>query len=89
LYHWSIFFLICGLVFSGGIFFLDRELNSTSSRPLFTVPYQSATDATPKAVPLQIPQGFSSASKVLKRLAQMDRSQYSSEQQYDTWAASA
>lgn len=88
-YGWLLFFLICGLVFSGSIVFLYRELNSISSSPLFMVPYQSATNTTPNAVPLQIPQGFSGASKALKRLAQMDPGQYSSVQQYHTWAPSA
>jgi hypothetical protein len=89
LYGWFLFFLICGLVFSGSVLFLYREVNSISSNSLFMVPYQSATDTTPNAVSPQIPQGFSGASKALKRLAQMDPSQYKSEQQYDTWAPSA
>ena len=89
LYGWFLFFLICGLVFSGSVVFLYRELNSISSNPLFMLQYQSAANSTPSAVNIQIPQGVSEASKALKRLAQMDSSQYESEQQYDTWAPSA
>jgi len=89
LYGWFLFFIICGLVFSGSVVFLYRELNSISSNPLFVLQYQSAANSTPSAVHIQIPQGVSGASKVLKRLAQMDSSQYESEQQYDTWAPSA
>src|SRR5437879_6380462 len=89
LYGWFLFFLICGLVFSGSVVFLYRELNSISSNPLFMLQYQSAANSTPSAVDIQIPQGVSGASKVLKRLAQMDSNQYESEQQYNTWAPSA
>jgi hypothetical protein len=89
LYGWFLFFLICGLVFSGSVVFLYRELNSISSNPLFMSQYQSAANSTPSAANIQIPQGVSGASKALKRLAQMDSSQYKSEQQYDTWAPSA
>lgn len=88
-YGWLLFFLVCGLVFSGSILFLYRQINSLASNPLFIDSYQSAANATPNAVPPQIPQGFSGASKALKRLAQMDPNQYSSEQQYGTWAPSA
>ncbi|HEY4033881.1 MAG TPA: cysteine peptidase family C39 domain-containing protein [Ktedonobacteraceae bacterium] len=88
-YGWFLFFLTCGLVFSGSVVFLYRELNSISSNPLFMLQYQSAANSTPTAAHIQIPQGVSGASKVLKRLAQMDASQYTSEQQYDTWAPSA
>ncbi len=88
-YGWLLFFLICILIFSGSIFFLDREFESISSKSSLIVPYQLATNNAPNAVPLQIPQGFSGASKALKRIAQMDSSQYSSMQQYETWAPSA
>jgi hypothetical protein len=83
---WLLFFLICGLIFCSSIFLLYRELNSISPEPLLIAPYQLATDTTPNAIP---PQGFSGASKALKRLAQMDPSQYSSKQQYEMWASSA
>ena len=88
-YGWLLFFLICGLVFSGSVVFLYRELNSISSNPLFMLQYQSAANSTPSTAHIQIPQGVSGASKALKRLAQMASSQYTSEQQYDTWAPSA
>ena len=87
--NWLLFFLICTLIFSGSVFLLYKELNSISAESLLMVPYQLATNTTPNILPPQIPQGFSGASKALKRLAQMDPNQYSSEQQYKMWAASA
>jgi ABC-type bacteriocin/lantibiotic exporter with double-glycine peptidase domain len=38
---------------------------------------------------IHLPQGIAGASKALKRLAQLDPNQYSSEQEYSLWAASA
>jgi hypothetical protein len=86
---WLLFFLICTLTFSGGLFLLYKELNSTSAKSLLMAPYQLAANTTPNVLPPQIPQGFSGASKALKRLAQMDPNQYSSEQQHEMWASSA
>ncbi len=43
----------------------------------------------PYTLPRQLPQGVGGASKAIKRLAQLDSSQYSSEQEYNVWSGSA
>ncbi len=81
--------LAAGLIFGASCLFLYREGYFMVSSPHFLLPYQGGSTTTSHAINFQIPHGVGGASKALNRLAQMDRSQYSSEQQYDLWAPSA
>jgi len=88
-YSGFLLILMCGLVFCLSILFLYKVSNSISPNSYLVTSYQVATNVTPNTANFQIPRGVSVASKVLKRLAQLDHNQYESNQQYDIWAASA
>src|SRR6266480_6045892 len=77
---WLLLVLGLGLIFSISLCYLYNASFPSSIASYITKPY------TP---PLQLPQGSAGASKALKHLAQLDPSQYSSEQEYNVWSASA
>lgn len=82
---WIMLILSLGSIFIGSLSFLYYVLS-----PLYilstTMPfYNKKHDITS----FHLPQGIAGASKALKRLAQLDPNQYSSEQEYSLWAASA
>src|SRR5437588_3305308 len=73
---WLLLILGLGLIFSISLCYLYNASFPSSVAFYPIKPY------TP---PLQLPQGVAGASKALKRLAQLDPSQYSSEQEYNVW----
>src|SRR5260370_14070578 len=77
---WLLHILGLGLIFSISLWYLYRIFFPSSIGFYATKPY---------TLPPQLPQGVAAASKALKRLAQLDPSQYSSEQEYQVWSASA
>ena len=78
--NWLLLILGLGLIFSISLYYLYNAVFPSSVAFYPTKPY------TP---PLQLPQGVAGASKALKPLAQLDPSQYNSEQEHNVWSASA
>jgi hypothetical protein len=82
---WLLLILSLGLIFIGSLSYLYYLISpfyilSTSTPSSITMPDVSS---------IHLPQGIGGASRALKRLAQLDPNQYSSEQEYSLWAASA